>query len=239
MFDEFEVLEKRVANGKVDSDIYEHLRHIMQFCPNITFILAGTRRTDYLSPDYRKMFSNMALTQEVSFMDAADARDLIQLPVAGQVTIENGAIDELMRATHNHPYLLQLLCNHLIVEMNHKAKSNIISLENVNDAIEHFVEHGEFTNLWEETTDTEKMIFSALSKIIKPENSYSSMSEISRSLNLPNERISEALDGLLRHHLVERLTVQESDEKDIFVKPTIDLFYRWIQRNYSQYEVLN
>ncbi len=138
MLDEFEALEQRVVDGKVDADIYAQLRHQMQFSPNVAFILAGTHRLEELSADYKGIIFTGALHREVGFMDESNARALVEKPVAGQVSYEDAAVDLLWHVTCGHPYLLQLLCQHLIAEMNCRRESNFITLGDVKAAIEHF-----------------------------------------------------------------------------------------------------
>jgi GAF domain-containing protein len=238
MFDEYEMLEHRVAEGKLEDDIFGELRHLMQFCPNIAFILAGTHQMGSLSSDYSCMVSGVALHKEVSFIDDADARALIQDPVSGQVIYEEASIKEIQHTTHNHPYLLQLLCYELISRMNHRAKGNMITLEDVNISIEHIAEQSVLSPIWEETTETEKMVFSAISQIVGLGRSYATQSELSCFIKPPAERASNALEGLLRHHLIEKVSTFNVNEKEALYRPTMNLFSRWVQRHPWKIEFL-
>ena len=99
MLDEFETLEKNVEDRKIGSDIFDQLRHLMQFDTSLSFIFAGTYRLVEMSAKYRGSF-NIAIQKEVGYMGEEDAFDLIQKPVENQVIYEKKALKDLMDVTN-------------------------------------------------------------------------------------------------------------------------------------------
>lgn len=240
MFDEFEALEKRVADHKVDADIYEQLRHQMQFRPNITFILAGTRQLEELSADYKGIVFTVALHREVGFMDEADARDLVQQPVAGQVVYEDAAVDELVRTTHGHPYLLQWLCQWLISEMNRRAESNFISLGDINAAIEYFIRQrsGHLKYIWDESTWAEQAVISALADMVEVGQPHVAQAELIDHLRRSPSEIADAIHRLVRRRLIEEVSTQVVAAGEALYRPTMTLFCQWISHHFPLSKML-
>jgi hypothetical protein len=69
MFDEFEILERKVREGDISSEVYELLRSHMQHSSHLAFIFAGTERLHRLSQDYWSTLFNIAMFHEIGFLD--------------------------------------------------------------------------------------------------------------------------------------------------------------------------
>lgn len=129
MLDEFEELEQRVRNGKIDPDIFSYLRSQMQHRNSIIFIFAGTHRLEELSKDYFGIFFNAAIYHEIGSLEGREAEALIRQPVASVISYEDRAVNRILHATNNHPYFVQLICYHLVNLMNREERNTVTPLE--------------------------------------------------------------------------------------------------------------
>jgi GAF domain-containing protein/AAA+ ATPase superfamily predicted ATPase len=233
MFDEFERLDEMVSEGLLDRKIFTQLRSLMQFTPNLTFILAGSHNLDEMSADYRNLAQSIALIREVSFMDKEDSLALIRQPVAGQVSYDDTAVEELWRYTHGHPYLIQYLCGELITEMNQRGEGNYIAAGHVTKVIERFLagQKTHLDNLWDACSEMEKAVLYALAESEETlqggVTQFALREKISR---LSENDISGTLARLVKRGLVESSPAPEPGANPVF-SHTILLFSKWVYRN--------
>jgi len=243
MIDEFELLINWVTREDVSSDIYGQLRHQMQHLPNVAFILAGSRQIENAPAEYSNTILNIALPKEVSFLDEPNARDLIEKPVAGKVIYRKEAVDELLLLTHCHPYLLQLLCHHLIDEMKQAKKENCISLDHVQATVNHFIKQGipHFSSIWSGLDQVERKTLNALVDLTMHGQNSIPLSLLETNLEYSSSEITQALTRLGRHQLVEevRLHRPASNTKEVAYRPTMPLFSIWLQQQKQLHPTLN
>ena len=163
LFDEMEELELRVANGKLDPDIFPFLRHLMQHESRLALIFAGTHRIEDLHAGYWSTFFNTALHRRIGCLDDTAAQTLITEPLAGQLLYDDLALDKILQVTGGHPYFLQLLCHTLVRDAN-RARRRFIILEHISTALDQLLDLGEahLVNLWSELTPPEQMMLSLL-----------------------------------------------------------------------------
>ncbi len=84
MFDEFEELQKRVQDGKLEPEIFPFLRNLMQHEESVDFVFAGTHKLEELGAEYWSILFNIASYKKITFLTPDDARRLITEPVAPQ-----------------------------------------------------------------------------------------------------------------------------------------------------------
>ena len=227
MFDEFEALDRWVAEKRVDAGIYGVIRHQMQFLRNVGFILAGSHQLGELSPDYQSVL-RVALQREVGFMDEAAALELVQEPVHGQVVYEQGVIEELLRMTNRHPYLLQLLCHRLINMMNQRATTNRVSQDDVAAAIDYIVSEGapHLNYVWERSPWMEKEVLSLLAD--RNATQPCTHTDLVKHLGFSDAQVTVAAQSLVRRRLIEEVG-------NGAVEPTegIGQAYHWLLSGYG------
>jgi GAF domain-containing protein len=233
MFDEFERLDEMVAKGSLDRRIFTQLRSLMQFKSNLTFILAGSHNLDEMSADYRNLAQSIALIREVSFMDKEDSMALIRQPVAGQVSYDDTAVEELWRYTHGHPYLLQYLCSELISEMNQRGEGNYIAAGHVTKVVERFLaeQKTHLDNLWADCSAMEKAVLYTLAESEETlKGGLTQFALLEKLARLGENDLSATLARLVKRELVESLPAPEPGANPVFVH-TILLFSKWVCRN--------
>ena len=166
-------------------------------------------------------------------MSKEDSTALIRQPVAGQVSFDDAAVDELWRYTHGHPYLLQYLCKELIDEMNRRGEGNYIAIGHVNKAIEKLLaeQNMHLNNLWDDCSKNEKAILFVLAEsdeLMKKGVTQFGLGEKLADLN--ENDITNTLTKLVKRELVESLNPYERGATPVFVHKIL-LFSRWIYRN--------
>ena len=229
MVDEFERLDDLVKSGKVEEEIYDQLRTLMQFERNLTFILAGTHELEELSSKYRNLVHNIALIREISFMDKDDAIHLIRQPVAGLVSYDDAAVEELWRHTHGHPYLLQCLCFDLITDMNRRGDGNFIAHGHVENIIQRFIAVRNLDALWERCTALDRSILVALAKTYERRQYGMSRAELAGMFpDCPEAELEDSLARLIKRTLLEK-SARASGESEY--THTILLFSKWLDAN--------
>jgi GAF domain-containing protein len=227
MIDEFEVLDKMVADGSLDKKIFIQLRNLMQHQPALMFIMAGAHRLEELSLEYRELVQSIALIREVSFISKKDSEALIRQPVAGKVNYEPTAVEELWQNTHGHPYLLQYLCHELIDDMNHRGEGNYINKGHVTKIIQELVSKREtyLNTLWEGCPSLEKAVLYCLAEATHVHKSGLEKHELAEQLPTYSEvQISDTLARLIKRGLLEMTEAEKYTH-------TILLFSLWIHRN--------
>jgi len=133
-----------------------------------------------MSKDYWSVFFNIALHQQVSFMEKEDAEKLIRGPVQGRLNIDDLTVEKIVALTSCHPYFVQLLCYKLVDHCN-KQERNYATVNDLNQVVNDLVTAGEsnFAYIWQATTSEEKLVLAAIAEVLAPGKNTASVSEIS------------------------------------------------------------
>ena len=78
------------------------------------FIVAGTPKACRIITDEASPFYNIFTPIHVGQLERDAAMQLIIRPVTGKLNFSIEAIEELLKASQQHPYILQALCYHCI-----------------------------------------------------------------------------------------------------------------------------
>lgn len=236
MLDEFEELEKRVQNHKLDRDIFFFLRSQMQHRRWMIFIFAGTHKLEELSKEYFNIFFNTALYHEVTFLTKNEAETLIRQPVAPAISYEDRAVNRILNATNNHPYFIQLICYHLMNVLNREARSQV-SFSDVDDVIQSITqgEVGHLDYVWEQSTSHERWVLCGIAELQRtlPRVKHFPDVEILREIESMGERMalaefSHAVETLIARDLVRH------DQGSRACGITFELLSRWIREKHPR-----
>ncbi|MDM8547411.1 AAA family ATPase [Candidatus Venteria ishoeyi] len=115
--DEFVTLEERVQSGHLAAHelntVLGIFRHIVQHRPCFRLLLSGSHQLDELH-GWAGYFINVQVIT-VAYLDKAEALKLITAPVSGyKLRYTDDALVYILKLTHCHPALVQLLCNELV-----------------------------------------------------------------------------------------------------------------------------
>jgi len=204
MFDEFEVLERLVKEGKLDAGIFGYLRNLMQHEEKINFIFSGTHRLEEMVGDYWSILFNVALYKTVSFLEPEAAERLIREPVKDYFDYDALAVEKILRTTGCHPHFTQLLC-HSLVNYRNERKVNYITIEDVNNVINQVVEFGQvhIDYLWRESPPEAQLFMMALHIILRRDGIAirSEIFDVLRNYEL-DRNWQAAMDNLIKRDVV-------------------------------------
>jgi streptogramin lyase len=166
MLDEAIRLEEQVRAGKLDPDIFDYLRHLMQHHPRLNFLFSLGSGLEEMEKEYAFLF-NVALYKKISFLDRGSAVDLITRPVENIYHLDPDAIERILEVTSGHPYYTQLICHGLF---NHCVSNSIssVTVGEIDAVLDEAVERGlaVLKHVWEESSPPEKAVLAGLSAVL-------------------------------------------------------------------------
>jgi WD40 repeat protein/AAA+ ATPase superfamily predicted ATPase len=209
IFDEFELIEGKIAEGKLEADLLNYFRSLIQHRHRLVFIFTGTHRLEEMSHDYWSILFNLALYRRVSFLTPADVAKLIRQPVAGALDVDALAVEKIIALTRGHAYFTQLICWALVNHCNANER-NYATLNDVNDALQEILASGEahFAYIWQQADATERLALAAVAHTIRPGKDWARPAEILETLAEGGAQMSQAalvdvLDRLTRQDVLE------------------------------------
>jgi len=173
MFDEFEELQRRVEDGRLQPEIFQFLRNLMQHEDRVDFVFSGTHKLEELGAEYWSILFNIAAYKPITFLSRSDMRRLIEDPVAQyHVEYDPLAIERLTAVTAGHPYFTQLALHEMMVLHNEMERS-YLTVNDVNHALERIAERGEahFKYIWSESCDDGRLLLRGLTEMLVSEES--------------------------------------------------------------------
>ncbi|MFB3883338.1 MAG: hypothetical protein ACE149_18885 [Armatimonadota bacterium] len=163
--DEFERLETSIREGKLPIELMDQIRHLIQHHPQVVLLFAGSHRPDEMELNWPDALISTKMIQ-VSYLNEAEARQLITQPVPGfPVRYEEGSVERILAITRCQPYLVQALCFELVNLLNLTGRREV-TVEEVEQAIETALEstHLYFAEMWGRFTDQQKALVEALAQ---------------------------------------------------------------------------
>lgn len=228
MFDEFEELQKRVQDGKLEPEIFPFLRNLMQHEECVDFVFAGTHKLEELGAEYWSILFNIASYKKITFLTPDDARRLITEPVAPHMEYDPLAIERITAVSGGHPYFTQVICHELVAFHNETQRSYITANE-VEDVLDRIVERGEahFKFIWAEASPTERAVLLALADLLETDETVG-VDPVQalldkRAIDLNGTPLIKVLDDLEMGDILTR-----SGPRSNLYRFKIDLIRRWI-----------
>jgi hypothetical protein len=223
IFDEFEKLEEAGQSGYLDLWLLlDWFRHVIQNRLQLALLFSGVRTFGEMGTNWASYFVNVQ-TLKVSFLLPAEAHQLITKPIPSfpsEQVFSEGVVEEIIRVTGCHPFLVQAVCATLIDQLNaencYKA-----DLQHVTTAVNQVMESWwdtYFRDLWERTNLEQRMCLAALKEI-----GDGNLRQIAQQSNLDTEITYLALQALLYRDLV----VTRNDDYRI----AAPIFCLWVERN--------
>ncbi|MBK8903647.1 MAG: AAA family ATPase [Anaerolineaceae bacterium] len=235
MFDEFELIESKINEGKLTADLLGYFRSLMQHRQGLVFIFTGTHRLEEMSHDYWSILFNIALYRRVSFLNREDAFQLIRRPVANKLVIDELAADKIFHLTRGQAYFTQLICWALVNRCN-QLRQNYATINDVNDAIEEIVRTGEshFAYVWQQANRYERLTLAALAHTIQPGKLWARPAEVAETLQIGGEN---RLDREQLVSILEQLTQQEilesASEGSLRYRFQLEILKMWLVSTHS------
>ncbi|MDI6794514.1 MAG: hypothetical protein QME81_16880 [bacterium] len=232
LVDEFEVLQERVAEGKIDKSIFGFLRNLMQHSDKLGFIFCGVHQLEELASDYWSVFFNIALYKKVGFFNSDETRKLICEPVKGNLEYDDLAIEKIERLTCGHPYFTQLFCFQLVNFCNEKKK-NYATIQDVNEVVEKVMDMGviNIQYIWLQSSMEEKEVLATLSSLLRNKviATYEDIEDLLHKYDL-SLNLAEVTNKLILRDIVEK------DNNRYNFK--MELLNSWVEKNKGIQDVL-
>jgi hypothetical protein len=167
MLDEVLRLEEEIRAGRLDREVFNYLRHLMQHHARLNFIFSMGAAMEEMKKDYTFLFS-VALYHRISFLEPAAARELITQPVQDHYQIAPQAVAKIIQVTSGHPYYIQLLC-HCIFDSWSRAPKPALSAEDVDAALPDALELGSpnLTYVWQDSTPEEQALMAGMADAMR------------------------------------------------------------------------
>lgn len=152
-FDEFEKLGEAVEGGRLNEQVFDELRYLIQHQTRLALLFAGVQTLDELGPAWSSYFINVK-PLSIGYLYPDEAEELIRRPdlqADFKLAYADNVVSEMMRQTHCHPYLLQLVCSAVVEESNARATLHV-DLSLFETALLRALDQGEpyFRNIWHE-----------------------------------------------------------------------------------------
>jgi AAA+ ATPase superfamily predicted ATPase len=231
--DEFEAIERAVAAGKIESDIYHFLRSKTQE-PWLTIIFGGLHTLDEMSREYRKPFYGSYNNIHVSYLSAEDAWKLITNPTPDfSLNYEPAAVERIIAESGGQPMLVQLICrdaldnlNHEIIDLNQEREVKI-TLHDVETILnDGFFRRGTvyFDGVWNQTQNEKQR---QLLHILAQKEDAWSLAEIVAETGLSKVELQPLLQWAERHDILE----PQTNESHTTWQFHVPLMRRWIRQS--------
>ena len=167
MVDEAVRLHEEVQAGRLDREIFEFLRHLMQHFTRLNFIFSLGSGLEEMAKDYAFLFS-VSLYRRISFLEPAAARELITRPVRGHYEVTPQAVTKILQVTSGHPYYTQLVC-HCMFDAWSRAPKPVMDAADVEAVLAEAIELGSanLTYVWEDSAPEEKALMAGVAAAMR------------------------------------------------------------------------
>ncbi len=220
--DEYEWLEKMLADERIDRRILNLLRDLIQHHPKVVVLLSGSHMPQEM-PGYWSEYLVNPRMLHVSYLEEDEARELIEEPVPGfPVRYEEEAVTRVVAATRGQPFLIHATCNRLVDLANRERRWHL-TLADVEEALEALIA-AEDTPYWHEvwaghdTDDAQRRVLLALAR-----DGDGIMTEEALVRQVGSEVVEKAIPRLIQREILEKV--------DGNYRYQVELVCRWVQRH--------
>jgi hypothetical protein len=143
-FDELEVLDREIANGKFRAEeVMGMLRHIIQHRQNINVLFCSSHSLKELQNLSTYLINVQVI--EIGYLNEVETRQLVERPVKDfTLGYEPDASRQVLDVTRGHPALVQLLCYNIVALKNEQDPDQrwAVSFDDVELGISRALEQG-------------------------------------------------------------------------------------------------
>jgi hypothetical protein len=208
MFDEFELLDKKIKDKKSDIDegILDFIRGILHKEDEFTLIFAGTFDESEISSKWKILF-NVGFRISITSLRETEAKFLIENPVKEYVLYSDIARDRLIDLSGRNPYYLQGLCRMMIDRLNIERRNNAgkEDIEEIqNEAISALMYN--YSHFWENLSPLEKRVCKTLAMLQLKEYDVA-VSDIENCMEderIDHGEIRNIIEELFRKEILEK-----------------------------------
>jgi hypothetical protein len=230
MFDEFEELQKRVEDGRLEPEIFPFLRNLMQHEPRLDFVFSGTHKLEELGAEYWSILFNIAAYKRITFLEPGEVRRLVTEPVASfGMEYDPLALDRIIQVTAGHPYFTQVVC-HEMVAYHNEVDRDYMTVTCVDQVLGRIVERGEahFKYIWAGASRDEHQVMLTLADLLPDAEATTTPAQVVEELiRRGHEPSEEALTRALAHLQAKDILMRSGPQSSLY-RFKIDLIRQWI-----------
>ncbi|MEO6888624.1 MAG: ATP-binding protein, partial [Ktedonobacteraceae bacterium] len=200
-FDEFEKLEMAGREHYLSlALLLNWIRSVIQNHSRMALLFSGVRTLADVNPDWPGYFVNVK-TLKVTLLTPDDARTLITQPLPGfrgeDIFGEEG-VDEIIRVSGCHPFLVQAICDELIETLNVERRKRACHAD-VMTAVENVLQSWSayFQDLWVRTSAPQQACLIALKCLGR-----ATISQIAQQCAFNEQKVQQTLQELQWRDLV-------------------------------------
>jgi hypothetical protein len=162
MFDEAIRLHDEVRTGRLEPEIFQYLRHLVQRYEWLDFVFCLGVDLDSIPAEFTSVLG-VGLYKHVSFLPEDAARELLTAPVEGYYELTPDAQRRVLRLTSCHPYYTQLM-GHCLFTLWSERKKQVLSVADVNAALDLALElgAGNLASIWADSSPAERALMAGV-----------------------------------------------------------------------------
>jgi AAA+ ATPase superfamily predicted ATPase len=227
--DEFETIERKIQEGKLEVALLDFLRGLIYEFQWLILALAGLHTLEEMRRDYWNPLFGSVTAIRVSFLTPKAAARLIAQPSPDfDIDYERDALDRIIDLTHRQPYLMQLIGRELVTRFNRRTfeegreGDRRFALADVEAVVKspEFYEEGNayFQGVWEQAEKSQPE--EQLAILQQLARQPLTIAELVETTPLSPEQVTGAIATLERHDVI----AQQDGRYDY----TVELMRRWV-----------
>ncbi len=244
--DEFELIEQKISDGKLEAQLLDFWRGLIQSYPWFVMAFAGLHTLQEMTRDYWHPLFGSVTGIPVSFLKDGAARKLITQPTSDfNLDYKADAIERIIALTHGQPYLVQLICHCLVTRFNRQTfeegdevasqslamtrsekgiererRFNLSDVEAVINSPEFYRDgNAYFSGVWRQAEIDESTGQPEVLRILAQSETDMAVEDLASQSGLALETVHQALNSLKRHDVVT--------ETNGVWQFTVELMRRW------------
>jgi len=207
MLDEVVRLDEEVRAGRLDREVFDYLRHLMQHHERLNFIFSLGSGLEEMEKDYAFMFS-VSLYHRISFLEPESARQLITQPVRDHYQVAPQAVTKILEITSGHPYYTQLVC-HCLFDLWSRSPKPVLSVADVYAVLAEAIELGSanLTYVWEDSTPEDQALMAGMAAAMRSGATQVTAANTRKAwrkvgVSLPDRPVARALRSLTSREII-------------------------------------
>jgi AAA+ ATPase superfamily predicted ATPase len=236
LVDEYELIEDKVADGKIRKEIFHFLSGLVEHKPGLFLIFAGNHRLQDRQHSFWEPLLQRCDYRNISYLTPNDTRRLIQEPVRGKVFFIGTTVRDIMRLTAGQPFYTQLVCRNM-VELLNDERRNFFYEADISDVVREIIDNPppQLIYFWAGMDTLEKLVLSTVAEAARHTTSFPNLAEMRHALKKYTVELTE--DDLKK--MCERMTSREILERGPreSYRFRMDLYRLWIREEHHLYSV--
>jgi AAA domain len=228
MIDEVVRLHEEVLAGRLEREVFDYLRYLMQHFERLNFVFSLGSGVEEMKKDYAFLFG-VALYHRISFLEPMAARALITKPAQDCYQVMPDAAEKILQITSGHPYYTQLVCHCLFDRWLRVPEPQMTSAD-VEAVLPEAIELGSanLTYVWEDSTPEEQAVMAGMAAAMPTVGSPATADQIREVWRRAGVRLPAGQAASAARNLTAREVVVASDGAYSFA---VDLQRLWLGKH--------